>query len=59
MALHVESFAVAPLGCNCSIVADLVSKKAIVVDPGGELSKIRARLDADAASITLLESAVI
>ena len=46
MALHVESFAVAPLGCNCSIVADLVSKTAIVVDPGGDLPKIRARLDA-------------
>ncbi len=46
MALHVETFPVAPLGCNCSIVADLESKKAIVVDPGGDLEKIRARLDA-------------
>jgi len=46
MALHVESFPVAPLGCNCSIVADLASKKAIVVDPGGDLPKIRARLEA-------------
>lgn len=46
MALHVESFAVAPLGCNCSIVADLEKKTAIVVDPGGELEKIRERLGA-------------
>jgi hydroxyacylglutathione hydrolase len=46
MALHVESFPVAPLGCNCSIVADLEAKVAIVVDPGGELPKIRARLEA-------------
>ena len=30
MALHVESFPVAPLGCNCSIVADLEAKVAIV-----------------------------
>ncbi len=46
MTLHVEYFAVAPLGCNCSIIADLDKKTAIVVDPGGELPKIRARLDA-------------
>jgi len=46
MALHVETFPVAPLGCNCSIVADLASKKAIVVDPGGDLTKIQARLTA-------------
>ncbi len=46
MPLHVETFAVAPLGCNCSILADLTAKTAIVVDPGGELAKIRARLDA-------------
>jgi glyoxylase-like metal-dependent hydrolase (beta-lactamase superfamily II) len=44
--MHIETFEVGPLGCNCSIVADLVSKRAIVVDPGGNLAAIRARLDA-------------
>jgi glyoxylase-like metal-dependent hydrolase (beta-lactamase superfamily II) len=44
--MHVESFSVGPLGCNCSIVADLEAKRAIVIDPGGDLAKIRARLDA-------------
>ena len=33
-----------PLGCNCSIIADLEAKSAIVVDPGGDLPEIRARL---------------
>src|SRR5258708_36487719 len=36
---------VGPLGCNCSIVADLEAKRAIVVDPGGDLDVIRARLE--------------
>src|SRR6185312_17436814 len=31
--------------CNCSIVADLEAKKAVVVDPGGDFESIRARLD--------------
>jgi glyoxylase-like metal-dependent hydrolase (beta-lactamase superfamily II) len=44
--MHVESFSVGPLGCNCSIIADLDAKRAIVIDPGGDLTKIRARLDA-------------
>ncbi len=45
-ALHIESFAVGPLGCNCSILADLEARTAIVIDPGGELARIRARLGA-------------
>lgn len=44
--MHVETFPAGPLGCNCSIVADLALKKAIVIDPGGELAHVRARLDA-------------
>ena len=31
----IESFPVGPLSCNCTILGDPVSKKAIVVDPGG------------------------
>jgi hydroxyacylglutathione hydrolase len=43
--VHVETFSVGPLGCNCSIIADLESKRAIVVDPGGGCEKILARLE--------------
>ena len=35
-----ETFPVAPLQCNCCIIGDPVSKKAIVVDPGGDAMKI-------------------
>jgi hydroxyacylglutathione hydrolase len=42
--VHVETFAAGPLGCNCSILADLDAKRAIVIDPGGSYEKIRARL---------------
>ncbi len=38
--------AVGPLGCNCSILADLQAKRAIVVDPGGDLDVIQERLRA-------------
>ncbi len=40
----VESFAAGPLGCNCTIVVDEATKEAVVVDPGGDLDLIRARL---------------
>jgi glyoxylase-like metal-dependent hydrolase (beta-lactamase superfamily II) len=52
--MHVESFAVGPLGCNCSIVADLATKTAIVVDPGGDLDGIRARLAARELKVTAI-----
>ena len=35
-----KTFSVPPLGCNCSIIGDLVSKHAIVVDPGGAAERI-------------------
>lgn len=44
--MHVETLAVGPLGCNCSIVADLEAKRAVVIDPGGDFADLRARLDA-------------
>jgi len=49
--MHVETLVVGPLGCNCSIVADLESKRAIVVDPGGDLEAIEARLRALAVTV--------
>jgi glyoxylase-like metal-dependent hydrolase (beta-lactamase superfamily II) len=44
--VHVETLAVGPLGCNCSILADLDAKHAIVVDPGGDYDELQARLGA-------------
>jgi glyoxylase-like metal-dependent hydrolase (beta-lactamase superfamily II) len=35
-----KTFAVPPLGCNCSIIGDPVTKQAIVVDPGGAAGRI-------------------
>lgn len=42
----VECFPVGPLQCNCSIIGDPVSRKAIVVDPGGNAELILAKLAA-------------
>lgn len=41
----IETFPVGPLGCNCSLLVDPTTKSAIVVDPGGDFPKIRARLE--------------
>lgn len=49
--MHIETFPTGPLGCNCSIVLDDASRRAIVVDPGGDLETIRERLDALKASV--------
>ncbi len=40
-----EILAVGPLECNCSILGDEVSREAIVVDPGGDISRIVALLE--------------
>jgi glyoxylase-like metal-dependent hydrolase (beta-lactamase superfamily II) len=47
----VETFAVGPLGCNCSIVVDEESPSAIVIDPGGDFERIRARLEKHNAKV--------
>lgn len=41
----VETFPVGPLACNCAIVADPESRKAIVIDPGGDPDRIRERIE--------------
>ncbi|MFJ3486424.1 MBL fold metallo-hydrolase [Pseudomonas sp. NPDC090202] len=41
-----ETFPVGPLQCNCTIIGDPVTKKAIVVDPGGNHELILAKLEA-------------
>ena len=43
----IDSFAVGPLGCNCTIVGDPARREAVVVDPGDEPDRI---LDALARS---------
>ena len=45
-----ETFPVGLLGCNCSIVGDDSSKTAIVIDPGGDLELIEAKLRAHGLS---------
>lgn len=41
----VETLAVGPLGCNCTILGCPETRKAIVVDPGGDADRIAALLD--------------
>lgn len=43
--LWVTTFPVGALQCNCSIVADPVSKEAVVIDPGGDADAIVKLLD--------------
>jgi hypothetical protein len=40
-----ESVPVGMLMCNCIIVGDEATKRAIVIDPGDEIEKISALLD--------------
>ena len=49
--MHLESFPTGALGCTCSIVMDREKKRAIVVDPGGDLEVIVARLSALDATV--------
>jgi hydroxyacylglutathione hydrolase len=51
LTMHVESFPTGPLGCTCSILVDPASKRAIVVDPGGDRELIEGRLAALGATV--------
>lgn len=42
----IKTFPVPPLGCNCSIIGDPVTKQAIVVDPGGAVGQIMKEVQA-------------
>jgi glyoxylase-like metal-dependent hydrolase (beta-lactamase superfamily II) len=42
----IESFAVGPLQCNCTILGDEETHEAIVIDPGDEITRIHRRLTA-------------
>ena len=39
-ALIRKTFSVPPLGCNCSIIGDPLTKQAVVIDPGGAPERI-------------------
>ena len=39
-----ESFAVGPLACNCTILGDEEAQEAIVIDPGDEITRIHCRI---------------
>ncbi len=42
--LYIETFPVGPLQCNCTIIGDFLTKKAIVIDPGGDEHLILKKL---------------
>jgi glyoxylase-like metal-dependent hydrolase (beta-lactamase superfamily II) len=50
----IETFAVGPLGCNCSTLVDPVSHDAIVIDPGGDFPIIRERLERAGARVAAI-----
>jgi len=39
-----ETFPVGPLRCNCTLLANLETREAIIIDPGDEIAGILARL---------------
>ena len=50
----VKTFPAGPLQCNCTIIGDPVSKKALVVDPGGDADKILALLKAHELNVVAI-----
>lgn len=43
--LNLETFPVGPLGCNCSLLWEPATGLGVVVDPGGDGTKIRKRVE--------------
>ncbi len=43
----VETFPVGPLQCNCTVLADPVSREAVVIDPGDEPERILRALESE------------
>jgi hydroxyacylglutathione hydrolase len=52
MDLEITTMAVAPLGCNCSIIRDPVSGDTVVVDPGGDADRIISILTEKSCKVT-------
>jgi glyoxylase-like metal-dependent hydrolase (beta-lactamase superfamily II) len=49
-----ETLPVGMLGCNCSVIADEISREAIVIDPGDDVSKIIAILDRNQLTVKMI-----
>jgi len=49
-----EILPVGPLQCNCSILGDEVTREAIVIDPGDDLTEIQAILDRHGLRVTAI-----
>jgi len=49
-----KTFSVPPLGCNCSIIGDPVTKQAIVVDPGGAHERILHEVQQLGLTVTMI-----
>jgi hydroxyacylglutathione hydrolase len=52
--MQVVTFPVGPLACNCSIVVDPESRSAVVIDPGGDVDIIQARLQETSATLVAI-----
>ncbi len=49
-----KTFSVPPLGCNCSIIGDPLTKEAIVVDPGGAHERILHEVQHLGMTVTMI-----
>lgn len=49
--ITIDTFPAGPLGCNCSLLFDPASKRAIVIDPGGDFDLIDSKLTALGATV--------
>lgn len=52
MALLIEHWAVGPLRCNCTLIGDTASGEAVIIDPGGDASRILAWLETHQLRLT-------
>lgn len=50
--LHIETFPVGALGCNCTILADTATREAVVIDPGDEAEKILRKIGKQGFTLT-------
>ena len=47
-------FEVGPLACNCYIVGDPATEQAIVIDPGGDITRVTAALQENQLTVTAI-----
>lgn len=49
-----KTFSVAPLSCNCSILADPETNQALIIDPGGNPDRILQEVQALGCTVTMV-----